>query len=74
MTAGVDSASKFRDGDFSNIWLSRKSHYQFTTARDRKNTSQHCCDKTMDVKMAIYRECCFPNCKNHGEKGYLCTI
>jgi len=26
-------------------------------------TSQHCCDKTMDGKMALYRECCFPDCK-----------
>jgi len=25
-------------------------------------TSQHCCDKTMDDKMALHRECCFPNC------------
>jgi len=27
-----------------------------------KHTSQHCCDKTMDVKLALYRECCFLNC------------
>jgi len=27
-------------------------------------TSQHSCDKTMDGKMALYRECCFPNCTN----------
>jgi len=27
-----------------------------------KNTSQHYCDKTMDHEMALYRECCFPNC------------
>jgi len=26
-----------------------------------KYTSQHCCNKTMDGKMALYRECCFPN-------------
>ena len=26
-------------------------------------TSQHCCDKTMDDKMALYLEFCFPNCK-----------
>jgi len=25
-------------------------------------TSQHCCDKTMDVEMALHRECFFPNC------------
>jgi len=28
-----------------------------------KYTSQHCCHKTMDVRMGLYRECCFPNCK-----------
>jgi len=26
-------------------------------------TSQHCCHKTMDDQIALYRECCFPNCK-----------
>jgi len=26
-----------------------------------KYTSQHCCDRTMDDKIALYRECCFPN-------------
>jgi len=25
-------------------------------------TLQHCCDKVMDGKMALYRECCFPDC------------
>jgi len=34
----------------------------FTTAREMKYTSQHSCDKTMDDKMALYRECCFRNC------------
>jgi len=27
-----------------------------------KYTPQHCCDKTIDGKMALYREGCFPNC------------
>jgi len=27
-----------------------------------KHTSQHCFDKKMDGKMALYRECFFPNC------------
>jgi len=27
-----------------------------------KYSSQNCCDKTMDDKMALYRKCCFPNC------------
>jgi len=30
-----------------------KSHYEFTTVKDIKYTSQHCCDKTMDGKMAL---------------------
>jgi len=30
--------------------------------RDKYN-SQHVCNKTMDDKMALYRECCFSNCK-----------
>jgi len=25
-----------------------------------KYTSQHCCDKTVDRNLALYRECCFP--------------
>jgi len=35
---------------------------RFTSVREMKYTSQHCCDKTMDGKMALYRECYFPNC------------
>ena len=27
-----------------------------------KYTSQHCCDKTMDGKTALYRGCYFRNC------------
>jgi len=34
-----------------------------------KYTSQHCCDKTLDGKMAIYRECDFLIVQNHGEKS-----
>jgi len=30
-------------------------------------TSQHCCDKTVDGKMALYRDCCFPIAQNRGE-------
>jgi len=29
----------------------------------RKYILQHCCGKTMDDKMTLYRECCFPYCK-----------
>jgi len=32
------------------------------TRREMKYTSQNCSAKTMDDKMALYRECCFPNC------------
>jgi len=37
-------------------------HYWFTAVREMKYTSQLCCDKTMDGKMALYHKCCFPNC------------
>jgi len=43
-------------------YLVVKSHNDFPTVREMKHTSQQCCDQTMDDKMAIYRECCFPNC------------
>ena len=33
-----------------------------TTAREMTYTSRYCCDKTMDGKMALYRECYFLNC------------
>jgi len=39
-----------------------KSQYGFTTVREMKYSSQHCCDKTVDCTMALYRECCHPNC------------
>ena len=38
-------------GDFSNIWQS--SHYGLTTVKEMKRTSQHCCGKRMDGKMAF---------------------
>ena len=41
------------------IQVSSRVHY---CIREMKYTSQHCCDKTMDGQMALYRECCFPNC------------
>ena len=44
------------------LYLLVKSHHGFTTLREMKYTSQHFRDKTMDDKMALYRECCFPNC------------
>jgi len=60
----ADPVSKLRGGDFSDIV---KSHNGFAAVREMKNTSQHCCDKTMDGKMALYRECCFQDCKNFDE-------
>ena len=54
---GADPASKFRGGD-----LVVKSHNSIVTVREMKYTSQSCSDKTMDDKMALYRECCFPDC------------
>jgi len=36
-----------------------KSHNGFATVREMMYTSQHCCDKTMVDRMALYRECCF---------------
>ena len=59
-TAGTDPASKVRGA--ISLYLVVKSHYGFTTVREIKQTSQHCCDKTMDGKMALYRECYFMNC------------
>jgi len=60
--AGADPANKVGGSDFSNIWQpslitasllqERWSTAYFTTLRD----------KTMDDKMALYRECCFPIC------------
>ena len=45
--------SKVRGGaNFNNIWQS-KSQYAFATVREMKS---------MDGKMALCRECCFPNC------------
>jgi len=38
------------------------AHHGFTTVREMKYTSQDFCDKSMDDKMALYCEFCFPNC------------
>jgi len=56
----VDPAGNFKGGDFSNIcWSLVKSHDGFAAVREMKYTSQHCCDKTMEDKMAVTRECFF---------------
>jgi len=56
----ADPASKVR-GRFLH-YLVVKSHNSFAIVRQMKYISQHYCDKTMDDKMALYHECCFPNC------------
>jgi len=33
-----------------------KSHMGFSAVREMKYTSHHCCDKTMDERMAFNRE------------------
>jgi len=54
----ADPASKVR-GAISVIFGS-KSRYRFTIVKEMKYTSQHCCDKTTDSSMALYREWFFP--------------
>ena len=61
--AGADPASKFRGGEAISVIFGIQAPYGFTTVREMKYTSQHCCGKTMDDRTALYRECCFPNCK-----------
>jgi len=39
-----------------------------------KYTSQHCCDKTMDDKMSLYRDWCFPNFTNSLRKIYFASF
>jgi len=51
-----------------------KAHYAFTTVREMKYTSQHCCDKTMDGKLALYREALFRNVQNHSERSCFRTF
>jgi len=43
-------------------YLVVNSHNDFPTVREMRHTSQQCCDQTMDDKMVLNRECCFPNC------------
>ena len=63
-TAGADPASKFRVvraiSVIFGIQVSSRVHY---CIREMKYTSQDCCDKTMDGQIALYHECCFPNCR-----------
>jgi len=58
---GEDPASKVRGVRFKYNMLVI-SHYGFTAVKEIKYSSQHCSDKTMGEKMALYCECCFSNC------------
>ena len=49
--AGTDSANKA--GGRFQYYLAVKSLKGFATVREMKYTSQHCCDKTMDDRIAI---------------------
>jgi len=63
--SGTDPASSVKW--VISVILVVKPHIGFATVREMKYTSQHCCDKTMDDKMALYRVCCFPNCTKSWE-------
>jgi len=60
LTPGEGPASKV--GGRFQLYLVVNSNNSFATVREMKFTSRCCCDKTTDDKMALYRECCFPNC------------
>jgi len=62
LAAGADPASKFMGCGVSNIGWSSLIKASLSV-RGMKYTSQHRCDKRMDDKMALYRECCFLNWK-----------
>jgi len=51
-----------RLGGISVIFHRHVSSRVKTTPWAMKNTSQHCYDKPMDGKIALKRNCCFPNC------------
>jgi len=44
-----------------------QSHCGFTTVKEINHILEHYFDKTMDVKMVLYRECWYPNFTNHRE-------
>jgi len=49
-------------------YLAVKAH-AFTTVREMKYTSQHCCGKTMDGKLALSANAVFRNVQNHSERS-----
>ena len=62
---GADPSSKVGGGGRFQWYLVVKSHNGFATVREIREmqyTEQHCCGKTLDDKVALYRQCCFPNC------------
>jgi len=58
---GSSSKVKAGAGRFQQHLLV-KFHNGFAVVREMRYTSQHCWDKRMDDKMALFRECFFPNC------------
>ena len=56
-------ADKSRGGGAISVRFGSQVSQPFGSAREMKHTSQHCFDKTMDDKMALYRKCCLPNCR-----------
>ena len=67
-----DPASKYRGAIL--VLFGVKTHNGFATVREMKYTSHHCCDKTMDNKMTLYRKCCFSNCKKSWWIKWLLTV
>ena len=48
-------------GQTISMIFGSQTHNGFAIVREMKDTSQHCCEKTMDDKMSLYRVCCFTN-------------
>jgi len=69
-TQGRMQPVRFGGGRFQ-WYLVVKSHCGFSTVRGIWYASQPCCDKTMEGKTALYRECCFPNCTKFWWKKLL---
>ena len=61
-------------GGWFQWYLAINSRYGFTAVREMQYTSQHSCDKIMNGKMALYRECCFPNCSKSQWKKLLSQV
>jgi len=46
-----------------------KAHYAFTTVREMKYTSQHCCDKKWTANWPYIANAVFRIVQNHGERS-----